>query len=372
MTQGSQPGFVPAQTSSLPAAPMPPGPIVAPSLETDVGKPQYDPHRYHQGATHTDFTPNNVHTSKCDNCDKRNSSVLQQCVIDGFNICMKCMYGPIENRKDGGIHFAPQDQLDWRTKDKTTKTQSQKRQRAPKSGLAKIVGKKPRRQREVLGSSGDTKPKNNSAEGMNDMIGMTESCSSERPGPAKKPLIPLQTEEGFFIPDKLVPYKDAIEVDNQNKIEMPTYHSPYLKRKLTTAEGLAPSKRGRLTVDPNNKLGVRREFPYQDNSIVDDDRTETDPDLTEEEEDPKRLGVNTSPTFDIYRQGRSGPIESQSTQNAPTWVQEQILGFLIENHSSREPVMLARYRDLLGQELRRVEEALELTRGARLPSSINF
>src|SRR5690349_13329134 len=54
---------------------------------------------------HTVFSPVYIHTAKCDNCEGRNTSVLQRCGICAAQLCYRCMLG-------GGTHKL-NSELDW-------------------------------------------------------------------------------------------------------------------------------------------------------------------------------------------------------------------------------------------------------------------
>ena len=276
----------------------------------------------------------------------------------------------------------------------------QKRLKNLKLGSAKIKGKK-RRLREVLpGPSSGVKldlSKNRFAEEMNErvnngivtqentatypggkgviripaevhnqqscqnVIGTVGSRRSERLSLAKEPLTLCEAEDGFSSPEPLS-YKGAVKVDNQNKIEMPLPKLQHLKRKLTTAEaeGPASANRTRLIGEPPS---VGKELPHQSNRVANCDVNKTDPNLTEDENGPKRQRLDSMNSSSVFL-GRPGGVQSRGGLSGLTRVQAQILGFLNENN--KKPIMLAGYKELLQLELRRVEETLEMMRSVEI------
>jgi hypothetical protein len=331
------------------------------------------------------------------------------------------MYGPPENRKDGGIHYAPEGMLDWsRWEPRSIKTPRRNHPKALKKKFAAIVGRKCRQNKALSkipseslqspkGGKRKSPPGDHLAGGINeeddvlfipDNLAASENgetkgdeCMMAAPNPpqrhiikfkakpiaklgpeifAEEPDMGLQKDDGLHEAKKADSCGDA---DNKyNGDDTVLKDSLRRKRKSVLTPDLGSSKRVRFA-GLNGGQEADREPPVQCDYVTNQSVAEVYPDITGGEYDIQllvgeeifQLEPEDIPPS-IHKEGAedSALAHGQTALGTRTSVQTQILNLLTYNPGELDSTILAGYRGLLRQEVARVEKTLELVEGAKL------
>jgi hypothetical protein len=203
-------------------------------------------------------------------------------------------------------------------------------------------------------------------------VEMIELGLPKRLRPAKEPEMGLQTDEGFFVLNKLAAHRNAdnFDEDDDVMIEDTPLQRSNLKRKSVEPAKLVSTKRVRFAIGPNDKPKAGKKHHATDQRVA-----EGDPDMTDDDSDfqvsirrEARLAERKDAPPELHNEspGESTSVRGQGTRGTRTRVQTQILGFLTRSWRRSDSKALAGYRELLRQELDRVEDALELAMDVEL------